>query len=115
MACDVAQLLRGCKWRVVRIVLSSTHLAEEDLVFVDGEVDGEETRRERGAEGVAVHEGDLGGHRLVFQEVFLWRNHVGQDLAMGLHDDRDRQLRQLTQSLQTSVGLQGTRRRFNHA
>lgn len=68
---------------------SHTHLTEEDLVLVDGEVDGEETRRERGAEGVAVHESDLGGHRLVFQEVFLWRDHVSQNLAVRFHDGRD--------------------------
>ena len=115
MRCCTAIARVPLKWRVVCIVISSAHLSEEDLVFVDGEVDGEETRGEGGAEGVAVHEGDLGGHRLVLEEMFLGRDHVCQDLAVGLHDHRDRQLCQLTQSLQTSVGLQRTQWRLNHA
>ena len=51
-----------------------------------GEVDGEEPWGERGAERVAVHEGNLGANRLVLEEVLLGRNHVCQNLLVGLHD-----------------------------
>ena len=64
----------------------STDLLEEYLVFWYGEVDGEEPRGERGAERVAVHEGNLGADRLVLEEVLLGRNHVRQNLLVGLHD-----------------------------
>ena len=58
-------------------------------MFRDGEIDRIETRGEGGAEGVAIHEGNLGTHRLEFEKMLLWRNHVCQNLTMRLHDLRD--------------------------
>lgn len=55
-------------------------------MFWYGEVDGEESRGERGAERVAVHESYLGADRLVLEEVLLGRNHVRQNLLVRLHD-----------------------------
>ena len=65
---------------------TSTDLLEEYLVLWYGEVDGEEPWGERGAECVAIHEGNLGANRLVLEEVLLGRNHVCQNLLVGLHD-----------------------------
>ena len=69
---------------------SQTHLIKEGLVFTNREVDGEQPWRERGAECIAIHECYLGGHRLVFQQMFPGRDHVCQDLPMRLHNGRYR-------------------------
>ena len=51
--------------RTVIAVSIKAHLLEEDLVLGHAEVDGEEARGEGGAEGVAVHQGNLSAHGLV--------------------------------------------------
>ena len=54
-----------------------------------GEVDGEESWGEGGAERVAVHQGNLGAHGLVLEEMLPGGDHVCQDLLVGLHNVRD--------------------------
>jgi len=56
------------------------YLCVEDLVLHDIEVHGEEAGLQGGAEGVALHQADLGVGGLVAEEVFLRRNHVLQNL-----------------------------------
>ncbi len=53
-----------------------THLLKEDLVFIDGQLEREETRGECGTERVPVHQSYLRAHWLVFEQVFFWRYHV---------------------------------------
>lgn len=65
------------------------YLAEEDSVFMYGEVDREQPRGERGAESIAVHQCYLRADWLVLEQVFLWGYHVSEDLAMRLHDLSD--------------------------
>jgi hypothetical protein len=62
------------------------YLTKEDGVFMDGEIDREQPRGERGAECVPVHQRYLRADWLVLEEVFLRGDHVGEDLAMWLHD-----------------------------
>ena len=55
-----------------------------------GEVDGEEPWGEGGAECVAVHQGNLGAHGLVLEEMLPRGDHIRQDLLVGLRNIRDR-------------------------
>ena len=64
------------------------HLLEEGLVLWDGEVDGEETRTEGGAKGVAVHQSYLCADWLMLEQVLLRGDHVCQDLSVRLHNGR---------------------------
>ena len=73
----------------------------------DGEVDGEESRSEGGAEGVAVHEGYLSADGLMLQEVLLRGDHVRQYLLVGLHDGRHSLASDGGQQLQAGVRLGG--------
>ena len=81
------------------------YLAEEDSVFMNGEVDRKQPRGERGAESVAVHQCYLCADWLVLEEVFLRGYHVGENLAMGFHDLCHSLLGDLGQKLKTVVGL----------
>lgn len=49
-------------------------------MFHDIEVHCEETGLQGGAEGVALHQANLGIGRLVPKQVFLGRNHILQNL-----------------------------------
>lgn len=62
------------------VPLIPAYLGVEDLVLPDVEVHGEEAGLQGGAEGVSLHQADLGIGRLVAQEVLLRRHHVLQDL-----------------------------------
>lgn len=64
----------GLRWS--RGLEQGIHLCVEDLVLHDVEVHGEEAGLQRGAEGVALHQADLGVGRLVTQEVLLGGHHV---------------------------------------
>lgn len=54
----------------------TSHLCVEDLVLHDIEVHGEEAWLQSGAEGISLHQADLGVGWLVAQQVFLRGDHV---------------------------------------
>lgn len=64
----------------MHMLLYLTYLCVEDLVLHDIEVHCEETRLQGGAEGVALHQANLGVGRLVTEQVFLGGNHILQYL-----------------------------------
>ncbi len=53
-----------------------THLLKEDLMFIDGQLEREQTWGQCGTERVPIHQSYLRADRLVFEQVFLWRYHV---------------------------------------
>lgn len=55
---------------------TTSHLCVEDLVLHDVEVHGKEAWLQGSAEGIALHQADLGIGRLVTQQVFLRGDHV---------------------------------------
>ena len=88
--------------------LAHTHymyLTKEHSVFMNGEIDREEPRGERSTESIPVHQRYLSADWLVFEEVFLGRDHVRKDLTMGLHDLRDGFVGDLGKKLKTVVRL----------
>lgn len=60
--------------------LHLAYLCVKDLVLHDIEVHCEEAGLQGGAEGVALHQADLGIGRLVAEQVFLGGNHILQHL-----------------------------------
>ena len=62
------------------------YLTEEDSVLMNGEIDQEQSRSQRGAEHVAIHQSYLCADGLVLEEVLLWRDHVSEDFSMRLYD-----------------------------
>ena len=54
-----------------------THLLKEDLMFIDGQLEREQTWGQCGTERVPIHQSYLRANRLVFEQMFLWRYHVG--------------------------------------
>lgn len=69
-----------CERSEMHMLLHLTYLIVEELVLRDIEVHCEETRLQGGAEGVALHQANLGVGRLVTEQVFPGRNHVLQNL-----------------------------------
>ena len=74
-------------------------------MFTDRHINGKQSGSKRHAESVAVHESDLRADGLMLEEVFLWRDHVGQNLTMRFHDLCYGLVGDLGQKLKTVVGL----------
>ena len=62
------------------------YLTKEYSVFMNGEINRKQPRRERCAESVPVHQCYLRADWLVLEKVFFRGDHVSEDLTMGLHD-----------------------------
>lgn len=69
------------------------YLCVEHLVLHDVEVHCEEARLQGGAEGVALHQADLGVCRLVAEQVFLGGNHILQHLERKKHQENSQLMR----------------------
>lgn len=70
---------RECEWHL-QWLLQFAYFLVEDFVLDDIEVHCKEARLQGGAEGVALHQANLGIGRLVAEQVFLRGNHILQHL-----------------------------------